>query len=39
MLLARVGTVVAKIAWLRAGENDTTVNCEVVKTVSIGSDG
>src|SRR6185436_19049079 len=26
------------VAWLRAGEADTTVNCEVVKTVSIGSD-
>jgi hypothetical protein len=24
---------------LRAGESDTTVNCEVVKTVSVGSDG
>ena len=27
------------VAWLRAGEHDTTVNCEVVKTVSVGSDG
>ncbi len=27
------------VAWLRAGEHDTTVNCEVVKTVSFGSDG
>jgi hypothetical protein len=27
------------VAWLRAGESDTTVNCELVKTVSIGSDG
>jgi Ca2+-binding RTX toxin-like protein len=27
------------VAWLRAGENDTTVNCEILKTVSVGSDG
>ena len=27
------------VAWLRAGEHDITMNCEVVKTVSIGSDG
>ena len=27
------------VAWLRAGEHDVTVNCEVVKTVSYGSDG
>jgi Ca2+-binding RTX toxin-like protein len=26
------------VAWLRAGEADTTVNCELVKTVTIGSD-
>ena len=26
------------VAWLRAGESDTTVNCEVVKTVTVGSD-
>jgi Ca2+-binding RTX toxin-like protein len=27
------------VAWLRAGENDVTVNCEKVVTVSTGSDG
>ena len=27
------------VAWLRAGESDTTVNCEKVITVSTGSDG
>ena len=27
------------VAWIRAGEADTTVNCEVVKTVTVGSDG
>ena len=27
------------VAWLRAGEADTTVNCEKVITVSTGSDG
>jgi hypothetical protein len=26
------------VAWLRAGEADVTVNCEILKTVSIGSD-
>jgi Ca2+-binding RTX toxin-like protein len=26
------------VAWLRAGESDTTVNCELMKTVTIGSD-
>jgi len=24
------------VAWVRAGESDTVVNCEVVKTVSVG---
>ena len=27
------------VAWLRTGEPDVTMNCEIVKTVSIGSDG
>ena len=27
------------VAWLRAGEADVTMNCELVKTVTIGSDG
>ncbi len=27
------------VAWLRAGESDTTINCERVITVSTGSDG
>jgi Ca2+-binding RTX toxin-like protein len=27
------------VAWLRAGESDVTTNCELVKTVTIGSDG
>src|SRR3954469_17920926 len=27
------------VAWLRAGESDVTANCELVTTVTIGSDG